>query len=160
MSFDDLLDVALDSSQQLPSQLRLGRYVCSWENGKYTFTTFTAKERPGFRKLTQAELRQLALRLQAAPHRHVILLDLYGHKMGCEMMQEMAAPLAALKGLQVLNLNGTCPHHQLLLHHALLSLCRRVPLLAAVAACPAPQPPFLPPPLPPPYYPSHLTRAL
>ena len=106
MSFDHLLGIALHPSQQLPSQLHLGEYPCSWENGKLTRSF---ERRPGFRCLSQAELRQLVPRLQAAPHRHVILLDLYDHDMRCDMMREMAAPIAALKGLEVLNLSCTCP---------------------------------------------------
>ena len=107
MSFDHLLGIALHPSQQLPSQLHLGEYPCSWENGKLTRSF--EQQRPGFRRLSQSELRQLVPRLQAAPHRHVILLDLYGHHMGCDMMREMVAPIAALKGLQVLILSCTCP---------------------------------------------------
>ncbi len=119
MSFEHLLGIALDATRQLPSQLHLGEYECSWENGKFKFNE--QEQREGFRRLTQDELRQLVPRLHAAPLDHVVFLDLYGHEMGCDMMREMAAPIAALKALQVLILGCTfnppsAPHPHPLTH--------------------------------------------
>ena len=111
MPFEDDLQLALDAtaSEHLPRQLHLGREAYSWTNGKLELKGST----PGFRKLRAEELRQLMRRLQAAPQHHVILLNLGGHDMGDDMMREFAEPVAALKALQVLILEGKSPPHLL-----------------------------------------------
>ncbi len=73
--FDAVLRRAIDPGQQLPSQLKLGGIVYSWENGQLK----PNGNRPGFRLLTPDELRQLMRRLQAAPQHHVLFLDLGFH---------------------------------------------------------------------------------
>jgi len=62
-------------------------------------------EQADFRRLTGDGLRQLMHRLQAAPQDLIIFLNLGYHEMGEVMMQEMAAPIAALRALQVLVLD-------------------------------------------------------
>ena len=111
MPFEDDLQLALDAtaSEHLPRQLNLGAYAYSWTNGKLKQEGAT----PGFRKLRAEELRQLMRRLQAAPQHHVIWLNLYGHDIGDDMMRELAEPIAALKALQVLILEGKSPPHLL-----------------------------------------------
>jgi hypothetical protein len=101
--FNDVLRRAIDPDQQLPSQLHLGKYVYSWENGKRKYEY----DRAGFRRLTPDELRQLMRRLQAVPQSHVIFLNLGGQRIGADMMREMAAIIKELKALQVLILEGT-----------------------------------------------------
>ena len=101
MSFEDNLRIALDDSAQLPPQLHLGQYAYSWTNGKLG----GGSKQPGFRQLTADELRQLARRLRAAPQHHIVFLNLWGHRMGSDVMQEMAPAIAALDALQVLNLS-------------------------------------------------------
>ena len=103
MSFDDNLRIALDDSAQLPPQLQLGVHAFSWTNGKLKIKR--ERDQPGVRQLTADELRQLARRLRAAPEHHVVFLNLYGHDMGSDVMQEMAPAIAALDALQVLNLS-------------------------------------------------------
>ena len=105
MPFEDDLQLALDPSKQLPRELHLGRFACSWTNGKLEYKG----ETPGFRELRAEELRQLMRRLQAAPQHHVILLNLMGHYIDGDMMRELAEPIAALKALQVLILYGKSP---------------------------------------------------
>jgi hypothetical protein len=102
MSFEDNLRIALDDSAQLPPQLHLGLLVYSWTNGILEFKCTQA----GWRQLTADELRQLARRLRAAPQHHVVFLNLYGHDMGSDVVQEMAPAIATLDALQVLILNG------------------------------------------------------
>ena len=106
MSFEDNLRIALDDSAQLPPQLHLGRYAYSWTNGKLGYPPV---EQPGFRHLTADELLQLARRLRAAPQHHAVFLNLGGHYMGSDVMQEMAPAIAALDALQVLIL--TCNYY-------------------------------------------------
>jgi tetratricopeptide (TPR) repeat protein len=100
--FDDKLRRILDGSAQLPPQLHLGEVAYSWANGK---SEEEGTHQPGFRQLTADELRQLTRRLRAAPQHHVVFLNLCGHKMGSDVMQEMAPAIATLNALQVLNLN-------------------------------------------------------
>ena len=102
LSFDDNLRLALDCSAQLPPQLHLGQLACSWTNGKLKYEG----SQPGFRRLTADELRQLARRLHAAPQHRVVFLNLHDHRMGSDVMQEMAPAIAALDALQVLILYG------------------------------------------------------
>ena len=109
MPFEGDLQLALDPTKQLPRELHLGRFAWSWTNGKLKYEGATA----GFRKLRAEELRQLMRRLQAAPQHHVILLNLGGHDMGDDMMREFAEPIAALKALKVLILEGKSPPHLL-----------------------------------------------
>ena len=99
------LKLVLDPALPLPLHIDLGKYSCSWENGKLKVNYGQKQE--GFRKLRRDELMQLMRRLQASPH--VILLNLMGHKFGAATMREMAAPIAALSELQALLLGGTCP---------------------------------------------------
>ncbi len=109
MPFERDLQLALDpaASEHLPRELHLGREAYSWTNGKLKNEGST----PGFRQLSAEELRWLMRRLQAAPQHHVILLDLAGHDMRGGMMRELAEPIAALKALQVLILEGkSLPH--------------------------------------------------
>ncbi len=106
--FDANLSRALDSNEQLPRELHLGEYYCTWHNGKYEWDGY---DYDGFRKLTKGELRQLMHRLPKAPRNSVIVLDLQGQHMGDDMMREMAAHIAALKVLQVLRLGCTYPPH-------------------------------------------------
>ncbi len=101
MSFDDDLRLALDCSVQLSPQLHLGEYACSWTNGKLEYEG----SQPGFRRLTADELRQLARRLHAAPQHRVVFVNLGGHRMGSDVMQEMAPAISALDALQVLILS-------------------------------------------------------
>ncbi len=104
MSFTQHLQLLLDPASTLPLHLDLGRYSCSWENGKFKIAQ---SQQPGFRTLERDELLQLMRRLHAAPH--AVLLNLIGHHFGEGVMQEMAAPIAALSKLQVLVLTCTCP---------------------------------------------------
>ncbi len=104
MSFTQHLQLLLDPASTLPLHLDLGWGSCSWENGKFKIAQ---KEQPGFRKLTRDELLQLMRRLHAAPH--AVLLNLHCHNFGEGVMQEMAAPMAALSNLQALVLSCTCP---------------------------------------------------
>ncbi len=104
MSFTQHLQLLLDPASTLPLHLDLGWYSCSWENGKFKEAN---SSQPGFRILARDELLQLMRRLQAAPH--AVLLNLYGHYFGEDVMQEMAAPMAALSNLQALVLSCTCP---------------------------------------------------
>ncbi len=117
--FRQHLQLLLDPASTLPLHLDLGRFSCSCENGKFKiaqclklpvfgllqFLQFL--QQPGFRELTRDELMQLMRRLHAAPH--AVLLNLYGHDFGEAVMQEMAAPMAALSKLQALILSCTCP---------------------------------------------------
>ena len=103
MSFEQHLQLVLDPDLPLPLHIELGEYSCSWENGKLKF----GGRQEGFRKLSRDELMQLMRRLQASPH--VILLNLWGHKIDAATMREMAAPIAALSELQALVLTGACP---------------------------------------------------
>ncbi len=105
MSFDDNLRLALDTSEQLPPQLDLGEDAYSWKNKKLE----SQGEQPDFRQLIGDELRQLMRRLQAAPQDRVTFLNLGGHHMGKSILREMAAPIAALKALQVLIFDSTHP---------------------------------------------------
>jgi hypothetical protein len=93
MSFEDNLRRALDPTQQLPSQLHLGKQAYSWTSGKLELKG----EQAGFRQLTEDELRRLMRRLQAVPQDLIIFLNLGDHEMGEKMMREMAVPIAALK---------------------------------------------------------------
>ena len=102
MSFDDNLRLALDCSAQLPPQLHLGQFACSWTNGELK----RERPQPGFRRLTADELRQLARRLHAAPQHRVVFLNLEAQYMGSDVMQEMAPAIAALDALQALILGG------------------------------------------------------
>ncbi len=104
MSFDAHLRLLLDPSEQLPRQLQLGKHAIRWTNGKLESTV----EQPGFRQLTSDELRQLISRLNAAPHDHVIVLNLAGNENAVDLMRELA-PVAALKALQVLILGSMYP---------------------------------------------------
>ena len=104
MSFTQHLQLLLDPASTLPLQLDLGRYSCSWENGKFKITQ---SQQPGFRTLERDELLQLMRRLHAAPH--AVLLNLNGHFFGESVMQGMAAPMTALSKLQALVLSRTCP---------------------------------------------------
>jgi hypothetical protein len=103
--FEALLRNAIDPGRQLPSQLQLGKDVYIWENGNWKYKG----ERPGFRRLMLSELRQVMCRLQAAPQRQVVFLDLSSHRMGADMMRHIAAIIAELKGLQVLRLDSANP---------------------------------------------------
>ncbi len=104
MSFTQHLQLLLDPASTLPLHLDLGKYSCSWENGKFKDTD---KQQPGFRELTRDELMQLMRRLHAAPH--AVLLNLHGHNFGNGVMQEMDVPIATLSKLQALVLRCTCP---------------------------------------------------
>ena len=130
MSFAQHLQLVLDPAFPLPLHIDLGKYSCSWENGKLQFG-----DQQGFRQLTRDELMQLMRRLQANPH--VILLNLMSQGIDVATMQEMAAPIAALSELQALVLLGSCPtsplslsmvglqqqhNHHRLLHHSSLSI--------------------------------------
>jgi hypothetical protein len=105
MFFTQHLQLLPDPASTLPLHLNLGQNSYSWENGKFKITNYS--QQPGFRRLTRDELLQLMRRLHAAPH--AVLLNLYGHKVGKGVMQEMAAPIAVLSKLQALVLSGTCP---------------------------------------------------
>jgi hypothetical protein len=113
MSFTQHLQLLLDPASTLPLHLDLGECSCSWENGKFKVTD---KKQPGFRELTRDELMQLMRRLHAAPH--AVLLNLYGHDFGEDVMEEMAALMAPLSNLQALVLTCTCPPAFPLLHIA------------------------------------------
>ena len=102
MSFDDNLRLALDPSEQLPRELHLGEWVYSWTRGKLK----RRGEQPGFRQLTEDELRQIMRRLQAAPPDHVVFLNLWGHTFGDDN-DMMMAHIAALRALRVLILWST-----------------------------------------------------
>jgi len=99
--FTQHLQLLLDPASTLPLHLNLGKYSCSWENGKFKEAN---SSQPGFRILARDELMQLMRRLQASPH--VILLNLMGHEIDAATMREMAAPIAALSELQALVLVG------------------------------------------------------
>jgi hypothetical protein len=105
MSFTQHLQLLLDPASTLPLHLDLGYNSYSWENGKFKTTIYS--KQPGFRRLTLDELLQLMRRLHAAPH--AVLLNLHGHFFGDGVMQEMAAPMAALSNLQALVLSRACP---------------------------------------------------
>jgi len=105
MSFAQHLQLVLDPALPLPLHIDLGKYSCSWDNGKLKVNYGQLQE--GFRKLRRDELMQLMRRLQASPH--VILLNLWGHGIDGATMREMAAPIAALSELQALDLTSACP---------------------------------------------------
>ncbi len=106
MSFDAHLRLLLDPSEQLPRQLQLGKHdIITWTNGKLEWKY---EQQPGFRQLTSDELRQLISRLNAAPHNHVIVLNLADIENAVDLMRELA-PVAALKALQVLILLSMYP---------------------------------------------------
>ncbi len=84
----------------LPLHIDLGMYSCSWKNGKFVLAQYQPS---GFRTLQRNELLQLMRRLHASPH--AVLLNLLGHGFGEAVMQELAAPMAALSKLQVLVLS-------------------------------------------------------
>jgi hypothetical protein len=101
MSFTQKLQL-VRSASTLPLQIDFGRYSCSWENGKFQFGS-----EQDFRALSRDELLHLMRRLlHAAPH--AVLLNLANHRFGRTLMQEMAAPMAALSKLQVLVLPSAC----------------------------------------------------
>ena len=104
MSFTQHLQLLLDPASTLPLHLDLGKHSCSWVNGKFKIAQ---SQQPGFRRQTRDELMQLMRRLHAAPH--AVLLNLNDNYFGEGVMQEMAAPIAALSKLQVLVLSCTCP---------------------------------------------------
>ena len=133
MSFAQHLQLVLDPALPLPLHIDLGKYSCSWENGKFKLQY--DREQQGSRQLTRDELMQLMRRLQANPH--VILLNLMSQGIDGATMQEMAAPIAALSELQALVLYSACPtsplslsmvglqqqhNHHCLLHHSSLSI--------------------------------------
>ncbi len=130
MSFAQHLQLVLDPALPLPLHIDLGKYSCSWENGKFQLLELHV-EQEGFRELTRDELMQLMRRLQASPH--VILLNLWGQRIDGATMQEIAASIAVLSELQALVLYGACPTSPLSLsmvglqqqhnHHRLLLLC-------------------------------------
>ena len=91
MSFTQHLQLLLDPASTLPPHIDLGLFSCSWENGKFKKSN---SPQGGFRELTRDELMQLIRRLLAAPD--AVLLNLYGHRCGAAVMQEMAAPMTAL----------------------------------------------------------------
>jgi hypothetical protein len=101
MSFAQKLQLVLGPASTLPLQIDFGRYSCSWENGKFQFGS-----EQDFRALSRDELLHLMRRLHAAPH--AVLLNLAHHRFGRTLMQEMAAPIAALSKLQVLVLPSAC----------------------------------------------------
>ncbi len=105
MSFTQHLQLLLDPASTLPLYLDLGKYSCSWDNGKFKIAHEEAQ--PGFRKLTRDELMKLMRRLHVAPH--AVLLNLYGHSFGEDLMQEMEGPMAALSKLEALVLSCTRP---------------------------------------------------
>jgi hypothetical protein len=102
MSFVQHLERVLDPALPLPLHIDLGCCSCSWKNGKILFGN---RRQEGFRQLTRDELLQLMRRLQANPH--VILLNIYNQVFGDTVMEELAAPIAALSQLQVLVLTCT-----------------------------------------------------
>jgi hypothetical protein len=104
MSFDAHLRLLLDPSEQLPRQLQLGKYAITWTNGEVELKG----EQTGVRQLTSDELRQLISRLNAAPHDHVIVLNLAYNENAVDLMRELA-PVAALKAVQVLILQRMYP---------------------------------------------------
>jgi hypothetical protein len=104
MSFTQHLQLLLDPASTLPLHLDLGKYSCSWENGKFKIAQ---SQQPGFRRLTRDELLQLMRRLHAAPH--AVLLNLNDNYFGEAVVQEMAATMTALSKLQALVLSSTCP---------------------------------------------------
>ncbi len=104
MSFTQKLQLVLDTASTLPLHIDLGEYSYSLENGKFKSAE---SPQPGFRKLTRDELLQLMRRLHAATH--AVLLNLRSHQFGPTVMQELAAPMAALSKLRVLVLSCGCP---------------------------------------------------
>ena len=105
MSFEQHLQLVLDPTHPLPLHIDLGERSCSLVGGKFEINWKSSQL--GFRKLTREELTQLVRRLRAAPH--TLLLNLWGHKIGSDGIQEMSAVVAALSSLQVLVLGGTSP---------------------------------------------------
>ena len=85
----------LSLEQELPSAAADIIDLGKWSDGV---------ERAGFKKLTSAEWRMLAVKLHSS--QHVKVLNLSGN-MSADTMLELAEPLRILAALQKLNLSGT-----------------------------------------------------
>ncbi len=86
----------LSSEQELPSAAADIIDVGKWSGGV---------KRAGFKKLTSAEWRLLAVKLHSS--QNVKVLNLSGNTMSADMMSELAEHLGMLTALQEINLRET-----------------------------------------------------